>query len=136
MLYAKLAGARLYPSVDVLARGGGKLSGDGSGLQGAVLIGDVGSSTLWGRVRYGRAAARPMPPRRRPTSNYARQSIAARVAKSWFLATEAGLQAELARQHHPRQRGSWCGSPRTARRIGVGNEEDVYVARAQRRRLP
>jgi outer membrane protein TolC len=28
MLYAKLAGAKLYPSVDVLARGGLKLSGD------------------------------------------------------------------------------------------------------------
>src|SRR5687767_10397610 len=29
-LHAKLAGAKLWPSVDVLARGGGKLSGDGS----------------------------------------------------------------------------------------------------------
>src|SRR5688572_18589960 len=27
-LYAKLAGAKLYPSVDLLARGGGKMSGD------------------------------------------------------------------------------------------------------------
>ena len=35
MLYAKLAGAKLYPSVDLLARGGGKLSGDSSGLEGA-----------------------------------------------------------------------------------------------------
>ena len=34
MLYAKLAGAKLYPSVDLLARGGGKMSGDGRGLQG------------------------------------------------------------------------------------------------------
>ena len=34
MLYAKLAGAKLYPSVDVLARGGGKMSGDNSGMQG------------------------------------------------------------------------------------------------------
>ena len=36
-LYAKLAGAKLYPSVDLLARGGGKMSGDRSGLQGGVL---------------------------------------------------------------------------------------------------
>ena len=35
LLYAKLAGAKLYPSVDLLARGGGKMSGDSSGLQGA-----------------------------------------------------------------------------------------------------
>ena len=37
LLHARLAGARLYPSVDLLARGGGKLSGDGSGIQGGVL---------------------------------------------------------------------------------------------------
>jgi outer membrane protein TolC len=36
-LYAKLAGAKLWPSVDLLARGGGKMSGDGSGLQGGLL---------------------------------------------------------------------------------------------------
>src|SRR4029453_7028350 len=34
LLYAKLAGARLYPSVDLLGRAGLKLSGDNSGLQG------------------------------------------------------------------------------------------------------
>ena len=57
LLHAKLAGARLYPSVDVLARGGGKMSGDNSGLTGAALT--VGwELDLWGRVRYGRAAAR------------------------------------------------------------------------------
>ena len=55
-LYAKLAGAKLYPSVDVLARGGGKLSGDGSGLQGGVLSA-TWELDLWGRVRYGRAAS-------------------------------------------------------------------------------
>ena len=37
MFYAKLAGSTLYPSVDLLARGGGKMSGDSSGLKGAVL---------------------------------------------------------------------------------------------------
>src|SRR6187397_2765786 len=46
-LYAKLAGAKLYPSVDVLARGGGKLSGDGSGLQGGVLTASW-EVDLWG----------------------------------------------------------------------------------------
>ena len=55
-LHAKLAGAKLYPSVDLLARGGGKLSGDGSGLQGGVLSASW-ELDLWGRVRYGRAAS-------------------------------------------------------------------------------
>ena len=53
MLYAKLAGARLYPSVDLLARGGLKMSGDNSGLQGALLTA-TWELDLWGRVRYGR----------------------------------------------------------------------------------
>ena len=57
LLYAKLAGAKLYPSVDVLARGGGKMSGDNSGLTGAALTVSW-ELDLWGRVRYGRAAAR------------------------------------------------------------------------------
>ena len=56
MLYAKQAGARLYPTVDLLARGGGRLSGDGSGLQGGVLTA-AWELDLWGRVRYGRTAA-------------------------------------------------------------------------------
>ena len=56
LLYAKQAGAKLWPSVDLLARGGGKLSGDGSGIQGAVLS-VVWEIDLWGRVRYGRAAS-------------------------------------------------------------------------------
>src|SRR6188508_1027622 len=54
LLRAKLAGAKLYPSVDVLARGGTKLSGDNSGIQGALLTANW-ELDLWGRVRYGRA---------------------------------------------------------------------------------
>ena len=56
LLQARLAGARLYPSVDVLARGGGKMSGDNSGLSGVALT--IGWEVDLGRVRYGRAAAR------------------------------------------------------------------------------
>ena len=39
--YVKLAGATLYPQVNLLARGGGKMSGDSSGLQGAGVTGTV-----------------------------------------------------------------------------------------------
>ncbi len=43
LLYAKLAGAKLYPSVDFFARGGGKMSGDGSGIQGGALTAELGA---------------------------------------------------------------------------------------------
>jgi multidrug efflux system outer membrane protein len=128
LLYARLAGARLYPSVDVLARGGGKMSGDNSGLSGVALT--VGWEVdLWGRVRYGRAAARDDAASAQADFAFARQSIAARVARSWFLATEAALQADLAR----RTIGDAEGLVQLAgdrARVGVANEEDVFVARA------
>ncbi len=128
MQLARLAGARLYPSVDVLARGGGKLSGDNSGLQGAVLSVNW-ELDVWGRVRYGRAAAAADARSAQADFEYARQSIAALVAKSWFLATEAGLQADVARGTI-RDGEELVRLAETRSRIGVGNDEDVYVARA------
>ncbi len=128
VLYAKLAGAKLYPSVDLLARGGGKLSGDNSGLQGGVLT--VGwELDLWGRVRYGRAAAAADADSSRLDYEYARQSMAALVAKSWFLATEAGLQAEVARGAI-RDSEELVRLAETRSKVGVGTDEEVYVARA------
>ena len=127
-LYARLAGAKLYPSVDVLARGGGKMSGDNSGLSGAALN-VTWELDLWGRVRYGRAAAAADAASAQSDFEYARQSIAALVAKSWFLATEAGLQAEVARGTI-RDGEALVQLAETRSRVGVGNEEDVFVARA------
>jgi outer membrane protein, multidrug efflux system len=127
-LYARLAGAKLYPSVDILARGGGKMSGDNSGLQGAALT-VTWELDLWGRVRYGRAAAAADAASAQADFAYARESIAALVAKSWFLATEAGLQAEVARGAI-RDGDELVRLAETRSRIGVGNEEDVFVARA------
>ena len=128
LLYAKLAGAKLYPSVDVVARGGGKLSGDGSGIQGAVLTLSW-ELDLWGRVRYARAAAAADAASAEADFLYARQSIAAQVARSWFMAIEAGLQAELARQTVARGE-ELVQLADTRSRVGVGNDQDVEVARA------
>ena len=127
-LYARLAGAKLYPSVDLLARGGGKMSGDNSGLHGAVLS-VTWELDLWGRVRYARAAAAADAASAQADFAYARQSIAALVAKSWFLAIEAGLQAEVARGTI-RDGEELVRLAETRSRIGIGNEEDVFVARA------
>jgi NodT family efflux transporter outer membrane factor (OMF) lipoprotein len=126
--YARLAGAKLYPSVDLLARGGGKLSGDNSGLQGA-LLSATWEIDVWGRVRYGRAAAAADAAAAQADYEFARQSLAATVARNWFLAIEAAVQADVARN-------SIDDSEELVRlaearaRIGVGNDEDVFVARA------
>jgi outer membrane protein, multidrug efflux system len=127
-LYARLAGAKLYPSVDVLARGGGKLSGDGSGIQGVVLSANW-ELDLWGRVRYGRAASAAQAAAAEADFVFARESIAALVAKSWFLATELGLQAGAARETI-RANEELVRLTGDRARIGVGNEVDLYATRA------
>ena len=126
-LYAKLAGAKLYPSVDLLAHGGLKM-GDGSGLSG-VALNSTWELDLWGRVRYGRAASGAQAASAQADFEYARQSIAALVAKSWFLATEAGLQVEAARESI-RANEELVRLAGDRVRIGVGGQEDVFVARA------
>jgi NodT family efflux transporter outer membrane factor (OMF) lipoprotein len=126
--YAKLAGAKLYPSVDLLARGGGKLSGDQSGLQGVALSANW-EVDLWGRVRYGRAAAAADALSTQADYEYARQSIAAQVAKTWFLIIEAQQQAALARSTI-QENEQLVRLAEVRVRIGSGDDEDVYMARA------
>ena len=128
MLSAKLAGAKLWPSVDLLARGGGKLSGDNSGLQGGVLSVNW-ELDLWGRVRAGRAAMAADAAAASLEYEYARQSLAGAVARLWFLATEAELQAATARQTI-RDAEELVRLAQARSDVGVGNDEDVYVARA------
>jgi NodT family efflux transporter outer membrane factor (OMF) lipoprotein len=128
LLSAKLAGAKLWPSVDLLARGGGKLSGDGSGLQGGVLSVNW-ELDLWARVRAGRAAVAADAAAISLDYEYARQSLAGAVARLWFLATEAELQAATARATI-REAEELVRLAETRSNIGVGNDEDVFVARA------
>ena len=71
------------------------MSGDSSGLQGVALIASW-EIDLWGRVRAGRASAQAQYASATLDTEYARQSIAALTAKSWFLATEASQQKALA----------------------------------------
>ena len=127
-LQARLAGAKLYPAVDVLARGGGKLSGDGSGIQGGVLTASW-ELDLWARVRAGRAASAAQAASAQADFAYARESIAALVAKSWILATELGLQADQARATL-RANEELVRLADERARVGVGNQADVFSARA------
>ena len=88
--YVKVASGALLPSVGVLAMGGGKSGGSG-GLDGVWLNASL-ELDVWGRLRYGRAAAEEQSAAVAADYAYARQSLAATVAKSWFVAIEAGLQ--------------------------------------------
>src|SRR5512139_32440 len=81
--YVKLADATLWPQVNLLARGGGEMGGDSSGLSGVGLYANW-ELDLWGRVRSARAATQSTYASVVADAEFARQSVAALVAKSYF----------------------------------------------------
>jgi outer membrane protein, multidrug efflux system len=126
--HARLAGATLYPQVNLLARGGGAMSGDSSGLEGVGVFA-TWELDLWGRLRAGRQAAELQYLSAVLDAEYAYQSIAALVAKSWFLATEARLQKANA-EEMTRSAERLVGLAQDRLRIGKGDEYDLALARA------
>ena len=124
----RIAGGALTPAVNLLARGGGDLSGDGSGLNGAVLSASW-EIDLWGRVRYGKRAASGQLASVEADYVYARQSMAALVAKSWFVAAESALQRQLGRDMLAVSE-RLVELAQVRRRVGNGDELDVVLAQS------
>ncbi|HEY2630712.1 MAG TPA: TolC family protein [Usitatibacter sp.] len=122
---AQLAGVKspIYPQVNLMGRGGGKMSGDSSGLQGVGLFASW-ELDLWGRVRSAAKASELQYVSAQLDTEYARQSIAALVAKSWFLAIEARMQKSLAESMlvSSEKLGSLA---RDRLRVGNGDQFDV-----------
>ncbi|MBE0625206.1 MAG: TolC family protein, partial [Burkholderiales bacterium] len=126
--YAKQAGATLYPQVTAMVRGGGPTSGDGSGLEGGGFYANW-ELDLWGRVRSQAAAGSAQYEAAQLDTEYARQSIAALVAKSWFLATEARRQRAIA-QDMAAASAKLAALAGERARVGRGDEYDVRLAEA------
>ena len=126
--YAKLAGATIYPAVNLLARGGGKLGGDQSGLNGVGLFASW-ELDIWGRARAERAAGTQQYESALLDSEFSRQSIAATTAKAWLLAIEARLQRAVA-DDIVRASEQNVGLANDRLRVGVGDEYDVTLAQA------
>jgi NodT family efflux transporter outer membrane factor (OMF) lipoprotein len=93
-----VARAGLFPAVDVEGTGS---FGIGQGLE-SVLRGIAISAgweiDLWGKIRYGRNAASESAAAAEFEFEFARQSLAATLAKGWLLATEAHLLQGIAVQ--------------------------------------
>jgi NodT family efflux transporter outer membrane factor (OMF) lipoprotein len=106
--------------------GGGKSGGSG-GLDGVWLNASL-ELDVWGRLRYGKAAAQEQSTAVAADYAYARQSLAATVAKSWFLAIEAGLQRGIA-QDVLHSSESLLRIAQERLRVGNGNEQAVAEAR-------
>jgi len=124
----RAASSPLWPQIQFIGRGGGEMGGDASGLQGAGFFASW-ELDFWGRVRAERAASQQAYESARLDTAYARQSIAALVAKSWVLAVEARLGRQLARDMLV------ASEQNTAliverQRVGIGDEYDVALAQA------
>ncbi|HEY2863367.1 MAG TPA: TolC family protein [Casimicrobiaceae bacterium] len=126
--YAKAAGATIYPALNLLAHGGGKFGGDGSGLNGVGLFASW-ELDLWGRVRAQREVGRAQYEATVADVEFARQSIAAMVAKSWLLAIQARASRAIAADivQSSEHSLSLAGD---RLRIGRGDEYDVTLSQA------
>ena len=126
--YAKAAGATIYPALNLLAHGGGKYGGDGSGLSGAGLFASW-ELDLWGRVRAQREVGRAQYEATVADVQFARQSIAATVAKSWFLAIQARASRAIATDIVKSSEHS-LSLAGDRLRIGRGDEYDVTLSQS------
>lgn len=124
----RIAGASLLPSVGAFAKDGLKLGGDLTGLSGAGLTA-TWELDLWGRVRYAQRAAAGQYEASQADLAYARQSLAALVAKAWFLAIEASRQLALA-QESVQASARLLALAEDRARVGAGTELDVALARS------
>ena len=126
--YLAAAASPSFPQVNLLARGGGKMSGDSSGLSGVGLFASW-ELDLWGRVRAVTRATEFQYESVQLDTEYARQSLAAMVVKAWILAIETRLQraeAEAALISSDRL----ASLARDRFRVGSSDEYDVTVAQA------
>ncbi len=98
---AKQAGAALQPSVNLVGGGSqsGGVTGAGAGRGGANLGLQVDwELDVWGRIRSGKQAAAASAESAEADYRYAQHSLAAAVSRAYFVAIEAGLQADVARK--------------------------------------
>jgi NodT family efflux transporter outer membrane factor (OMF) lipoprotein len=123
----RAAGGELYPAVNAGGRGGGEMSGDGSGLEGWIVSASW-ELDVWGRVRYGVRSTKEQYASTEADYAFARQSLAALVAKSWFLATETVLQRALLDEMVTASQQLLQLSEERLR-VGIGSELDVASAR-------
>jgi NodT family efflux transporter outer membrane factor (OMF) lipoprotein len=126
--YVTVAGADLQPDVAAMAKGGGKWSGDYSGMQNA-LIGATWEIDVWGRQRYGARAAADDFASAQLDFDYARQSLAAWVVRSWLLAVQSTLQVSLL-QDMVQSADKLAEMAQLRLKTGIGNDQEVALAQA------
>lgn len=132
--YLVVAESAMRPAVSLFGTGGSNTggSGDASSALQALVLSASWELDLWGRVRYARNAALESYLSAEADYEFARQSLAASIAKAWFTATQLSITAAAASDtlEAARQLQSYAED---RRRIGPGTEAELALARAAAR---
>ncbi|MFL6551416.1 MAG: efflux transporter outer membrane subunit [Povalibacter sp.] len=134
--YVVMAQSSLRPSVQLFGTGGSKTGGSGdatSALQ-AIMLGASWELDIWGRLRYARNAAQEDYASARGDLEFARQSLAASVAKAWFTATQLSLHATIV-EEMARASGELHVLAQDRERVGAGTDSETAVANANVREV-
>lgn len=124
-----LAAAQLQPAIGILGRGGSNSVSDLVSTLNGGMLRLTWEVDLWGRLRYQRNAAIAQRDASNADYRFARQSLAASVARAWFVAAETAQQVQLANQMAAdAERLVSLSNDRL--RVGIGTEADVMTARA------
>jgi multidrug efflux system outer membrane protein len=127
---ARLAGAALKPNVGLASGISENL--DSGGSETSLSGGSVAISweaDVWGRVQAGANAAEENLRATIADFEFARQSLAANVSKSWYLAIELQGQEDLALEVVD-IRKELLNVVETREELGVVSVQDVYLARS------
>lgn len=127
---ARAAGAALKPAIGFagdISETGGDAAVSGTSYNASLAV--SWELDVWGRVRAQARAGEAAFEATVADFEYARQSIVATLAKTWFLATEARLQRDLAEDAVETFRGI-LEVVETKEDIGQVTQQDVALARA------
>jgi NodT family efflux transporter outer membrane factor (OMF) lipoprotein len=116
----------LFPAVDLLGKSGGKLGGDNTGLKGALLSASW-ELDVWGRVRYGVRASESEYYATAADLRFARQSLAALVAKTWIKTIETDQQIALMQSD---QKAAVQLTQLARQRVKAGADSEMEVTEA------
>ena len=129
--YVRMAQAALRPQIGLAGTGGVNAGGgDVSSALKGLMLGISWEPDLWGRLRYARNAAQDSAAAVAADFAYARQSIAANVAKTWFAATLAQLQTRQT-EAMAAAAGELLTLAEQRERTGAGSAQEVAAASVQ-----
>jgi len=131
-----IAQASLRPWLGIFGTGGAKTGGgsDASSALQAIMLFATWELDLWGRLRYARNAAQQDMLSAQADLQFARQSLAASVAKAWFTATQLTSNAAITRDM-VQSANQLTSLAQDRERVGAGTDADTATARANAKEL-